>query len=86
MLDLVKSIRCVRIFSRETDRAAVEFRCILFFKFQDAIDVIKPIAKQIAGLAADLVLKYFNAEPAPVAPAAPAHSAFQVKISKGFRI
>ena len=34
--------------------------------FQDAIDSIKPIATRIGKMAAKLVLKYANAEPAPV--------------------
>ena len=55
--------------------------------FQDAIDVIKPIAKKIARLATKLVLKYFNAEPAPVAPIqVPAHPYHQVPASEPLRI
>ena len=34
--------------------------------FQDAIDSIKPIATEIGRKAAKLVLKYANAEPAPI--------------------
>ena len=34
--------------------------------FQDAIDSIKPIASKIGQMAAKLVLKYANAEPAPI--------------------
>ena len=34
--------------------------------FQDAIDSIKPIATRIGKMAAKLVLKYANAEPAPI--------------------
>ena len=49
-----------------TTYIAINFRMWAGVHFQDAIDSIKPIATRIGKMAAKLVLKYANAEPAPV--------------------
>ena len=49
-----------------TTHIAINSRMWAGVHFQDAIDSIKPIATRIGKMAAKLVLKYANAEPAPV--------------------